>query len=577
MIMSLSKQLMTYKGQATVTLQEFIEKGDIFEIPDYQRGYVWGQIKELHKDSFVKDAVTYLTECIKDGFKDGEKDIFLQGITVSQEEGRVIIVDGQQRTTFFYLLLSYLDGTKPFKIKYTIREESDNYLEQLCSDRNFRVLVEDENDLYQDIYFFKKTIRIFEEMFKGEDKSKLKDYVLKHVRFLYIVIPSDKASIQFTMMNGNKAIMKQEELIKAELLRCSASNTEKIIEAENVFIRARFAREWDKWLYWWNKKEVQQFFKIESQLGWLLPLVSGSEYVSFQLFKEVKLKNGDSKTAKDIFREIRLLQRCLEDAYDDAITYNLLGAILCIRQNSERYSLLEWYWKQCREEEHQKATQLLKRYFDLAFIGMTHKEIIEFNNGGEDYDEKYQEKRQIFRARLSSDQLYNSDYEIAVRWLLRRNILEDCTQSYRLGRKFNFFIWRNRSLEHIYPKSKVIHKDGDITLDYNDQPLVDFPDTMLWREDIKSQEYTASEHSIGNLVLLYGRENSKFNNSDFEEKKRLFFASLSDYDFQSRHLLHTVSVFSQSEWTGRIIAEHKQEEIAIFEKDYPESYEDKKW
>ena len=133
------------------------------------------------------------------------------------------------------------------------------------------------------------------------------------------------------MMNGNKAIMRQEELIKAELLRCSANNTEKMSEAENVFIRVRFAREWDRWLYWWNKKEVQQFFKIESQLGWLLPLVSGSEYVSFQRFKEVKLKNGDSKTAKEIFREIRLLQRCLEDAYDDAITYNLLGAILCIR------------------------------------------------------------------------------------------------------------------------------------------------------------------------------------------------------------------------------------------------------
>lgn len=53
----------------------------------------------------------------------------------------------------------------------------------------------------------------------------------------------------------------------------------------------------------------------------------------------------------------------------------------------------------------------------------------------------------------------------------------------QLQRKFDFSIWNNRSLEHIYPKSKK----GEIE----------------WSE-------SASVHSIGNLVLLYGKDNSSF-------------------------------------------------------------------
>ena len=39
--------------------------------------------------------------------------------------------------------------------------------------------------------------------------------------FLFVIIPEEQAKIVFTMMNGYKAKMTDEELIKADLLRFS--------------------------------------------------------------------------------------------------------------------------------------------------------------------------------------------------------------------------------------------------------------------------------------------------------------------------------------------------------------------
>ena len=544
-----------------------------FIIPDYQRGYIWGQYNPNHTNETASDSVSYLINSIlKVVMHDKNKDIFLQGITAhcNKNSGDITLVDGQQRTTFFYLLLKYIGYTGYIAMKYTIRTESDDFLKNI----NISDCEDNENELFQDIYFFKKTIRIFNDKLKDINKNDLLNYVLEHIKFLYIDIPEDKAKIVFSMMNGNKAIMRQEELIKSELLRCSSINTEQIKEAENIAIRSRFAREWDKWLHWWNDEDVKKFFKCDRQLGWLLPLVEDTENVTFEQFKEKCLKSGDVKEAKDIFRKMRLLQKSIEDAYSNPITYNYIGAILCIRRDqSEQYKFLKWYFDLVRKEEHKQVQKKLKRYFDWSFINLTHKEIVDNNK------EKYKEKRDAFYDVLTKDDIYkgkiDADYNDAASWLLRCNILEDCSQNNQKGRKFNFDIWSNRSLEHIYPKSKVGHKDENgIKCDYKNNQLTDEQKITLWREEIKYNDggtkYVASEHSIGNLVLLYKRENSIFNDDDFPDKKNIFFTINNDEGFQSRHLLHTVSVFANSTWNGEDIAKHKRQEIERFTNDYPE-------
>ena len=561
------------KIKNTIPLKEYIGKlkgNGRFVIPDYQRGYIWGQYNPNHFSQDGLDSVSFLVNSILKGFET-KRDVFLQGITVHTipSTNDIVLVDGQQRTTFFYLLLKYLGYEGYISIKYDIREESNIFLKQL----DIKSCTYNEDDLFQDIFFFKKTINTFKTLLddKKEEHKDILDYILEHVKFLFIEIPAEKAKIIFSMMNGNKAIMLQEELIKSELLRCSSINTEYIKEAENLAIRSRLAHEWDKWLYWWNNEAVKFYFKRNEQLGWLLPLIEDTEDVSFEHFKNQCLKSGNVQEAKNIFKKIRLLQKSIEDAYSNPVTYNLMGAILCIRNIPERFVFLKWYFKLVRDLNHDQALNELYRYFNWAFINLTHKEIIEYNK------EKYNEKRMAFLDALNKDDLYKSEYETGARWLLRCNILEDCSQNNHLGRKFDFSIWEERSLEHIYPKSKVGHINNNTPLDYDDNPLSaeDQQNITLWREEIVyhkglPDEVYATEHSIGNLVLLYKNDNSKFNAADFEQKKSLYFTIKSDSGFRSRHLLHTVSVFANSSWEGKDIAKHKKQEIEHFLNEYPE-------
>ena len=554
---------------STITLNEYLQqtqdKGGKFIIPSYQRGYVWGQEKEGQKSN----AVEVLLDSLINGFQQ-DKEIFLQGITVCETADGITLVDGQQRTTFFYLLLKYLGYEGQFEIDYAVRSKSDQELKRI----NIPDIISHELDIdepYQDIYFFRKSIRIIDRKLQKIDKPTFMRFILNKVKFLYIPIPQDKTTIVFTMMNGNKAKMLNEELIKSELLRSASLNAGDglISEAENTIIRSRLAREWDAWLHWWNEKEHQEFFKIETQLGWLLPLISQSDKVTFDDFKRKIFKESTVKSAKAVFKRMRLLQKSIEDAYDDPKTYNYIGGILHFRESlAERFTFLQWYFNYAKDNDKQATFEELKRYFDWAMLGLSHAKIV--NKKIEDY----QRERDRYRTELEDDLLFINYYETAARWLLRLNILQDSRQESGNGRKFDFTIWQQRSLEHIYPKSKVGHTQDGITYNWKDEVIQDTKKISLWREDIKftpndsMEEYHASEHSIGNLVLLYKDDNSRFNADDFQDKKKIFFDNVGDSMFKSRHLIHTISVFAASDWNGEIIARHKKEEIDNFDKDF---------
>lgn len=554
----------------TYTLKEYVnliaQEGK-FIIPSYQRGYVWGQEKTGQK----KNSVVNILDTLIDGYIK-KKDVFLQGITVCEIGNDIVLVDGQQRTTFFYLLLKSLGYTGQLNIEYAVRRESNTFLQSLDIKKVINAPL-DEDEPFQDIYFFKKTLLSINEKLKkfANELGSFLDYVLTHVRFLYIPIPESKATVIFTMMNGNKAQMLDQELVKSELLRSASLRDESglITEGENTAIRSRLAREWDSWLYWWNDKEHQKFFHIESQLGWLLPLMNKSEKLSFDDFKNKNLSNATVKSAKTIFKKMRLYQKLFEDAYNNPITYNHIGAILQYRNNArDRFTFLKWYFESILQEGTDEAGKKLVKYFDWALLGVNHEDITSNNL------DKFQNAMNAFLDGLEDDLLYRKQYEIGAKWLLRRNIMEDCLQESGKGRKFDFEIWRNRSLEHIYPKSKVKHLSEGVLLDHEDKKIEDASSYTLDRSEIKyidpdtKEEFSATEHSIGNLVLLYRDDNSSFNADNFEDKKAKFFQGVGERMFKSRHLIHTISIFSSSKWKGADIALNKKKEIQIFNKDF---------
>lgn len=553
----------------TITLVEYLTKVDpnngAFIIPSYQRGYVWGQERVGQR----VNSVVNILESLIDGFNN-KKEIFLQGITVCEDGNNITLVDGQQRTTFFYLLLKYLKYDGHFSIHYAVREPSDTFLKEFSVaailNADYAKL---DNEEFQDIYFFKKSIFIIDKYLKNIEQDDFLEYVKNKVRFLYISIPEEKATIIFSMMNGNKAQMLNEELIKSELLRSASLTSEQslISEVENTAIRSRLAREWDSWLYWWNDKEHQEYFHIQTQLGWLLPLVNTSDKISFEDFRKKNLETATVKSAKLVFKKMRLLQKSIEDAYNNPKTYNAIGAILHFRDTAaRRFTFLRWYFDLVANVDKDTLDQMLKKYYDWSMLGINHEDIV--------YDnlEKFYDARDEFRTKLEDDLLFRTGYEVAARWLLRLNIAEDSSQESGEGRKFDFEIWRERSLEHIYAKSKVAHVQDGVNLSWDDKVLEDTSHIELWRHDIKyikdDIEYTASEHSIGNLVLLYKDDNRRFNADRFQDKKDIFFRNVGDSLFKSRHLIHTISIFANSDWTGEEIAKHKKEELETFDKQY---------
>lgn len=104
--------------------------GRAFFVPSYQRGYRWGR-QEV--EALLNDLWEFYLQT------DGEKNTFycLQPIVLyKDEQARENLLDGQQRLTTIYLLLSYLDTRrreegydKPlFTLEYATREDSADFL-----------------------------------------------------------------------------------------------------------------------------------------------------------------------------------------------------------------------------------------------------------------------------------------------------------------------------------------------------------------------------------------------------------------------------------------------------------------
>lgn len=540
---------------ATITLRQFLEKNKTFVIPSYQRGYIWGKSRGSEKNS-----VEYILESIQNSL-DNKAELFMQGITVTEKDDNIILIDGQQRTTFFYLLLTCLKYQGDFKLYYPIRKESDEFLKSLKGKTEDELVKRciDSQEEYQDIYYFKKTVRLIIDKTKNWDI----DQILDNVKFLYITIPEDKATLVFSMMNGSKAEMKTEEIIKAEMLRLvspekNASNkSPKEIEAEHWeqnLLRSKYAREWDKWLYWWNRDDVTDFYHTSKNniMGHLVKtyLLSKGGKIDkegkyFEVFRDKLLRGDDNeKLAKNVFYDLRHLQKKFEDVFnsigDDKKLHNKIGAILTLLGNNDKERFVQWYFTSDEEID-------IEEYYKLVLLGLSHTVIVE--NKTEEIDEA---KEEMLSA-LKSDNLYNEDKKHAFLQLLRRNIEEDT----RLERPFCFSIWNQKSLEHIFPKSKVYHKDDETGKNMvgvygenkEDVELNETSDDMLNRTLFNK---SGSEHCIGNLVLLYKNENSKFGAKTVEEKKDIYFTPDPKDEtkkFKSRHLLHTISVFANNNWS----------------------------
>lgn len=535
-------------AESNIKLLDYIKKNLV--IPAYQRGYVWGK-KDKNRE---KDSVTFLLEDLIQSYNEKKQSKFLQAVTVYEDNNDINVVDGQQRTVFFYLLLTYLENKNiPFQLKYNIRENSNTFLQEKCTEfieslkNGFSLNESDEQ--FKDIYFFKKSLEIFyknEPLKSIDNKDDFKTYILNNIYFLYLPIKKEHVKTTFTMMNGNKAIMRSDELIKAEILRLIS------IDESNIIVnRARVAKEWERWIQWWNREDVKSIFHIKDKksndkLKELIKLMYANDNISTG--KEIYNLNGkdlflfikhkylkDKNNAIDTFNKLRLKQKQFEDIYNTPVMYNKTGLIL---KSYNTYNVLSYIL-----DNYKKNDKFDKLYYLSALKGLKYlnwNDIKEYLDNSANNQHIEQISLYQYFKNILEKASYSYDREFIFFFLLLLNIEEDN----KLYRKFDFNITNEKSIEHIYPQSA-----------FNDN-----------KDNLISENYG---NSIGNLVLLYGNENSSLNNNDFEEKKILFFNYNNKGWFKrSIHLLDTVKEFSKTKW-GKDEIEQRHNNITDF---YEENY-----
>lgn len=508
---------------------------------------MWGQYREGGKDS-----AAFLTECLIESYLTGAE-YFLQGITVHAGN----LVDGQQRITYLKLLLHELNSPVDLPLKFDNRDTAQKWLDDIPSD-----ISENREEESQDIYYYKRTIRTIRELVEesGIDRIRLLSHILEKVELLLIELTEDTdVKAIYNMMNGAKAPMQASDIIKADLMRMAADEKQPNTYGRNLdSLRWRYAGEWEAWVRWWNKPEVKAFFAKCKETGVAFSLIlclreetdDLSRPLSYEEFRHhiMECETENYHCAKHFFLRLRRVQLRLEDALASAVTYNRIQAIMLLQPEEQMYMFLHRYFVAATID-----TAELERYYKLSFLGMTFDQISSHESPLEYFDDML--------ASLSMADVYHTEAKRDVfSLLLRLNIDEDI----KLGRKFDFNVWNKRSLEHIYSKSRVWHTDeSGKVLDGNDRELhtnvraITKDPAFMPRDRIVNHDGTQlSEHCIGNLVLLYGENNARFGNANFENKKMMFLAPGDMTVFESRNLLHSVCIFAGNTWDHQSIVDN---------------------
>ena len=246
-----------------------------FWVPSYQRGFRWKQLQVQHLLDDIWDFAQQSDKFSKHGF------YCLQPIVIrTRNDGRIEVIDGQQRLTTIFLILTFLKnltlelGHTCFELEYQNRGESNEpFLAQIDFSRC------DENIDFSHMCEAYDTI---EKWFDNRGSRKLKflqhllndDETGRNVKFIWYQLPEHDNSIEaFTRLNVGKIPLTNEELIRALFLRRDESNP------NDDSLKLKIANEWDQlekslqsnsfWYFLSNNEAPAQ-----NRIGYLFDLVA---------------------------------------------------------------------------------------------------------------------------------------------------------------------------------------------------------------------------------------------------------------------------------------------------------------
>lgn len=311
-----------------------------FWIPAYQRGYRWAplQVSQLLDDvwEFIQTS------------EGGNRHAFycLQPLVIkSRSGGDYEVVDGQQRLTTIYILLTYLKemvamlGKTRFQISFETRGEANEpFLQHIDLSRA------EEN---VDFFHICEAYKAIDTWFASRDamhKLKLLQHFLnddeagRNVKVIWFELAEhDNPVAAFTRLNVGKIPLTNDELIRALFLRRASAEA---VDTETL--QLRIAYEWDQlekalqsnafWYFLSNEKGLGQnrigfLFNLVARTNGMAAHLKHDPYWEFHVFSE-KLKVNDAATE---WLSVKQTFMSLEEWYEDRILFHIVGFL--IQQN----------------------------------------------------------------------------------------------------------------------------------------------------------------------------------------------------------------------------------------------------
>lgn len=345
-----------------------------FFIPSYQRGYRWTeqQVKDLLNDIWeFSQKKKHETEfyCLQPLVVKRKDDDVLNSIkaATSIEEVKTLlkgsweVIDGQQRLTTIFIILSELKEKVVYSLEYETRNDSKGFLENIDENKK-------DGNGNIDYFHICQSKQTVSSWFGNDEekKSKFKEIILNKVKFIWYESVNEDPIKVFTRLNIGKISLTNAELIKALFLNRSNFGEK---DSEHLKLcQQEIASEWDNIEYTLQNDEFWLFlhekgYDRPTRIDFIFDLIceqktlgkfeniGTDDYKTFRYFYEYF--KSESSNIKDCWKEVKKYFQTFKEWFDDLELYHYVGYLRCsLKKTDKVIDIKELYsqWKGTKEE-----------------------------------------------------------------------------------------------------------------------------------------------------------------------------------------------------------------------------------
>ncbi|WP_286925598.1 DUF262 domain-containing protein [Flavobacterium sp. UBA4197] len=279
-----------------ITLDKVVANKDLYNIPIYQRLYVWGD-----------DQIKTLLEDLYKAFSENQSKYYLGGIMVTKNNDKLDLIDGQQRFTTLWLIskkLGYdlinfshitIDKEEKSRMSFAVRYFANQYFNSANSELG---LTKNEIEELKPIFSAEKIIEHFIEKLEGEiEKKEFASFIYTKVFLVSTQMPKETDENKvFEAMNNRGVQLQQHEILKAQLLSTLKDNREEM---------SQYSLLWDACSV--MDEYLEKNIKVVANLGWkdLFPekLDDGETVVQLpnKIHARLKKEKSEAESKKLLF------------------------------------------------------------------------------------------------------------------------------------------------------------------------------------------------------------------------------------------------------------------------------------